>query len=288
MNFAMRFWRGVYTASYSFTLMTQHPELLLYLGAAAPLYYLIQILFYNLPFIQFTGNELSVLMGMHGMHYSLTELANWLINSALLFTTFIYVFIINILNVALIIHATALVQHNQAQAHVGSSLKQTIKVLRKIFYWSVFFTIISLVLRALAVPTYNSLLIFPLYAFIIIFFAIAWFLLTFFVLTAIALNGQGIIESIKTSTALVRLLFIEILGSQCWIALVSVLCYAPLSIIVHALGSTNSQGYSLWALILTGVTVLLSYGILSAQTLLKSFLFLDYFPVPQAFKERQV
>lgn len=288
MNFAERFWRGIYTSSYSFTLMTQHPELLVYLGAAAPLYYLIQILFYNLPFLQFTGNELSVLLGMHSMHYSLSELANWLMNSALICTTFVYVFIINILNVALIMHATALVQHKEADANVRSSLRKTVKVLRKIFYWSVFFTIISLIFRVLALPTSNSTLFFSFYSFMAILFAAVWFLLTFFVLTAIVLNDQSIFQSIKTSITMTRLLFIEILGSQCWVALVSVLCYSPLSIIAHALSSSNSQGYTLWALIITGITVFLSYVILSAQTILKTFLFLDYFHVPQAINERQV
>ena len=109
----------------------------------------------------------------------------------------------------------------------------------------------------------------------------------FFVAPSISLNNQDIISALKSSFSLVRILFVEILGSQCWIGLIALLCYAPLSIISHTLCTATSQGCSVGTLVTTGLIVLLSYIILSAQTILKTFLFYDYFHVPQNTQEHR-
>lgn len=276
MSLKERFFNGVYTASHSFAMLWTHPELLLYLGLAAIVYFLAQVLVCNIPLIGFAGDELTLFIGMQGLQYSLIEFTHWLYHGLLVIVTFVYVFIITFLHVCLIRHTFAILYESSDKAHVCVVLRNSCTALGRIAQWSILFTFISLVLRIIAVSTYSTTAIFSIGLVFVIILVTCWSLLTFFVVPIIAIHKVSIWRAIKTSYKMVKSLLLEIIGAESWICVISLLTFIPLSIVLHVLGQGSGFGILVMTAITTLITVFAGYIILSAQTVLKTKLYYYY------------
>lgn len=276
MSLLGRFGNGMYMASYSFAMLWSHPGLLIYLGVAAFIYFVAQLLVYNMPAIGFAGDEFTLFIGMQGLQYSLLEFSHWLYQGLLLIVTFAYVFIITFLHVCLIRHTMAIIYEDSERAHVLVVLKKSMAALARITQWSIIFTIISLVLRIIAITTYSDKLIFSLGLILVIGLVGCWSLITFFVLPIIAVHNVGIWRALKTSFKMVKSLLIEIVGAQTWMALIVILTFLPLSIVLRVLGHGSGFGIMVFYFITTLLTVFSAYIILSAQTVVKTKLYYYY------------
>jgi hypothetical protein len=276
MSIQERFREGIYAASHSFAMLYVHPKLLIYLGVAAVLYFLMQVLVYNMPMIGFAGDELMLFIGMQGIQHSFIESTQWIYQGLLIIITFIYSFIITFLNVCLIRHTFALIYEDTERARVRVVLSKTWSAINHIFVWSVLFTGVSLVLRVVALSTYASHVSYMTGLFLASVLAVLWSLLTFFVLPIIAVHDVSIWRAIKTSYKMVIALIIEIIGAECWFGVISLLIFIPLSIILHAFGQRSSIGFLVGSSLSTLIIVLAGYIILSAQTILKTKLYYRY------------
>ena len=276
MNVRERFCNGIYMASNSFAMLWFHPKLLIYLGFAAIIYFFAQILVYNMPMPGFAGDELTIFIGMQSLQYSLIEFTHWIYNGLLLIVTFAYVFIITFLHVCLIRHVLAILYEDPERARIRVVLSRSWAALGRIVVWSVIFTAISLMLRIIAVSTYASKTTFSLGLIVVVMLVGCWSLLTFFVLPIIAVHNISIWRAIRTSYTMVKSLFIEIVGAECWIGLIALLVFMPLSIVLHVLGRGSGGEFLIVSLIITLITVCASYIILSVQTVLKTKLYYSY------------
>lgn len=276
MSIQERFRKGIYMASHSFAMLYAHPKLLVYLGFAAVMYFFAQVLVYNMPMIGFAGDEITIFIGMQGMQYSLIEFTHWLYQGLFVIVTFAYGFIITFLHVCLIRHVLAIIYEDESRARIRVVLTKSWSAMSRIIAWSVLFTLMSLVLRVIAISTYSNKIAYPLGLLTVIFVVGCWSLLTFFVLPIIAVHNVTIWRAIKTSYTMVKALIVEILGAECWICVISLLTFIPLSIILRVLSQGSSFGFLLGSLMGTLVTVFAGYIILSAQTVLKTKLYYYY------------
>jgi len=276
MNVQERFRNGMYIASHSFAMLWDHPGLLIYLGVAALVYLLGQLLVYNIPMIGFAGDELTIFIGMQGLQYSLIEFSQWLYQGLLVILTFFYVFIITFLHICLIRHTLAIIYDDMDKAKVAAVLRKSLTSLKRITMWSIIFTAISLILRLIAISTYSSRATFSLGLILVITVVAGWALSTFFVLPIIAVHDIGIWRALKTSFKMVRTLLIEIIGAQLWMALIGLLTFIPLFIVLRVLGQGSGVGTLVLSLVTTLLTVFSAYIILSAQTVLKTKLYYYY------------
>jgi len=276
MNVWERFCNGIYTASNSFAMLWFHPKLLIYLGFAAITYFFAQILVYNIPMRGFAGDELTIFIGMQGLQYSLIEFTHWIYHGLLVMGTFVYVFIITFLHVCLIRHVLAILYEDTERARIRVVLRTSWSALGRITVWSIIFTSISSILRIIAVSTYTSKTTFSLGLVAIIMLVCCWSLLTFFVLPIIAVHNISIWRAIRTSYTMIKRLFVEVVGAECWIALTALLVFLPLSIILHVFGRGSGYEFLVVSLIITLMTICASYIILSVQTVLKTKLYYNY------------
>lgn len=276
MSIKERFREGIYMASHSFAMLYANPKLLVYLGFAAAIYFLAQVLVYNMPMVGFAGDELTLFIGMQGVQYSFIEFTQWLHQGLLIIVTFVYGVIITFLHVCLIRHVLAIIYEDESRARISVVLSKSWAAIHRILAWSVLFTLMSLVLRVIAISTYSSKVAYPVGLVAVIIVVGCWSLLTFFVLPIIAVHDVTIWRAIKTSYKMVKTLFVEIIGAECWISVISFLIFIPLSIILRVLGQGAGYGQLMSSLIVTLVTVLAGYIILSAQTVLKTKLYYHY------------
>lgn len=276
MNMSERFRNGIYMASNSFAMLWDHPVLLVYLGVAALVYLLVQLLVYNIPIIGFAGDELTIFIGMQGLQYSLLEFSQWLYQGFLVILTFIYVFVITFLHVCLIRHTLAIIYDDMDKAKVTAVLRKSVTSVGRITMWSIIFTAISLVLRIIAISTYSSKATFSLGLILVITVVACWALTTFFVLPIIAVHDIGIWRALKTSFKMVKSLLVEIIGAQAWMALIGLLTFIPLSIVLRILGQGSGAGTLVLSFGMTLLTIFSAYIILSAQTVLKTKLYYYY------------
>lgn len=260
MSMQARFCSGMYLASNSFAMLWTHPVLLIYLGLAAMIYFFAQIIVCN----------------MGGFSYSEFAFFSGLFDVMLACITFAYIFLITFLNVCIVRHALAIVYDDPERARVFVVLKKTWSVMGRIVTWAFIFTFISTCMRLIAVSTHVNYTAFSLGFLLIILFVVFWFLTTFFVLPIIAVHDVAIWRAIKTSWQRSKLLMIEIIGAECWIGLIAILAFIPLSIILRILGQGTSFGSLIASLIVTLATVLVGYIILSAQAVLKTKLYCHY------------
>lgn len=280
MTFSERFWTGVYMANNSFGLLWQHPRLFVYLGGAALVYFFAQLVSYNMPIVGFAGDEVTMFIGMQGWQYRLIEFTHWIYQGLFFILTYFYVFVITFLHVCLIRHTLAILYQDPDRARIYMVLKRVRPALGRIAIWSLVFTLVSLLLRVIAVSTYYSRTTFSVGLILVIFLVISWSLTTFFVLQILAVHQVSIIKAIKTSICMVKSLLVEILGAEVWMGIIIILCFVPISIISRVLGlNTTSFGLFILSLMMTLATVLISYVILSAQTVLKTKLYY-YFVEP--------
>jgi hypothetical protein len=276
MGMSERFRNGVYMASNSFAMLWDHPGLLIYLGGAAFVYLLVQLLVYNIPMIGFAGDELTIFIGMQGLQYSLVEFSQWLYQGFFVLLTFMYVFAITFLHVCLIRHTLAIIYDDKDKAKILVVLRKSVISLGRITIWSILFTGISLVLRVIAFSTYSSKASFSLGLIVVIMVVASWALATFFVLPIIAVHTIGIWRALTTSFKMVTSLLVEIIGAQAWMALISLLTFIPLSIVLRVVGQSSGMGTLVISFGITLLTVFSAYIILSAQTVLKTKLYYYY------------
>ena len=276
MRIQERFRNGMYMASNSFAMLWLHPKLLIYLGMAAIVYFFAQVLVYNMPVVGFAGDGLTLFIGMQGLQYSLIQFTHWIFHSALVLVTFAYVFIITFLHVCLIRHTLAILYEDAERARIRVVISKSWASRGRIVAWSILFTFISLVLRIIAISTYTSTATFSLGLVAVIALVVSWSFATFFVLPIIAVHNGSIWRAIRTSYKMVKDLMVEIIGAECWISLIAILTFIPLSIIVHVLGKGSSFGFMVVSLIATLATVFAGYIILSVQTVLKTKLYYYY------------
>jgi len=276
MSMSERFRNGMYMASNSFAMLWDHPVLLVYLGVAALVYLLVQLLVYNIPMIGFAGDELTIFIGMQGLQYSLLEFSQWLYQGFLVILTFMYVFVITFLHICLIRHTLAIIYDDMGKAKISAVLRKSVTSLGRITIWSFIFTGISLVLRIIAISTYSSKATFSLGLILVITMVACWALTTFFVLPIIAVHDIGIWRALKTSFKMVKTLLIEIIGAQSWMALISLLTFIPLSIVLRVLGQGSGAGTLVLSFGTTLLTIFSAYIILSSQTVLKTKLYYYY------------
>ena len=160
MSFSERFWTGLYLASDSFTLLWQHPRLFVYLGAAAIVYFFVQLMSYNMPIVGFAGDEVTMFIGMQGWQYNSIEPTHWVYQGFFFIFTYFYVFIITFLHVCLIRHVLAILYEDPEKAHVRVVFLRSKTAVRPVAAWSFIFTLISLVLRMIVLFTYGNSAIF--------------------------------------------------------------------------------------------------------------------------------
>ena len=276
MSIQERFREGIYTASNSFAMLYVHPKLLIYLGIAAVLYFFAQVLVYNVPVVGFAGDELTLFIGMQGIQYSFIEFTQWLHQGLLIIVTFIYSLIITFLNVCLIRHVLALIYEDTAHARVRVILRKSWSAINRILVWSVLFTLMSLVLRVIALSTNASPVGHIVGLIAVPVFVGCWSLLTFFVLPVIAVHDVSIWRAIRTSYKMVVTLVIEIIGAECWFGIISLLIFIPLSIIMRVFSLGNGTCFLVGSLLSTLMMVFMGYIILSAHTVLKTKLYHRY------------
>ena len=226
--------------------------------------------------IGFAGDELTLYIGMQGLQYSLIEFTHWIYQGLLVIITFVYVFIITFLHVCLIRHILAILYEDPERARIRVVLSKSWSALGRIAAWSVLFTCISLMLRIIALSTYSSKTTFSLGLITVIILVAGWSLVTFFVLPIIAVHNVTIWRAIKTSYKMVKDLIVEIIGAECWIGLIALLIFIPLSIVLRVLGQGSGFGILVASLIVTLATVFVGYIILSVQTVLKTKLYYYY------------
>lgn len=274
MTISERFWTGLYLASNSFAFLWQHPELFVYLGSAAFVYFVAQFFSYNMPIVGFAGDEVTMFIGMQGWQYSLIEFTHWIYQGIFFIGTYIYVFIITFLHVCLIRHTLAILYDDPDRAHVLVVLARSKQALWRVAGWSLIFTIVSLLLRIIAVSTYGARVTFSAGLILVMMLLVGWSLATFFVLPILAVHQVSIWKAMKTSLTIVRNIFWQIIGAEAWMGIIIIICFVPISIISRALGlNTTSFGLFILSGVLTMATVLISYIILSAHTVLKTKLY---------------
>jgi hypothetical protein len=276
MSMQERFREGIYTASHSFAMLYEHPKLLVYLSVAAVLYFFAQVLVYNVPLVGFAGDELTLFIGMQGIQYSFIEFTQWLHQGFLITITFIYSFIITFLHVCLIRHVLALIYEDAERARVRVVLSKSWSAINRILVWSMLFTVMSLVLRIIALSTYTNHVAYFFGLVIATVLAACWSLLTFFVLPIIAVHDVSIWRAIQTSYKMVLALVIEIIGAECWFGVISLLIFIPLAIMSHVFSQGTGSCLLIGSLLSTLMTVLAGYIILSAHTVLKTKLYYRY------------
>ena len=276
MSVKKHFCNGLYMASNSFAMLWMHPGLLVYLGLAAIVYFIAQILAYNMPMIGFAGDEFTLFIGLQGLQYSLIELTHWIYQGILVLITFVYVFIITFLHVCLIRHVLAILYEDAERAQIKVVLKKSWSALGSIATWSVLFTCISLLLRVIAISTYSNKTSFSLGLMTVIILVAGWSLVTFFVLPIIAVHKVSIWRAIKTSFKMVKDIFFEIIGAECWMGLIAVLIFIPLSILLRVLSQGSGVGILIIFELVNLMTLLIGYIILSAQTVLRTKLYYYY------------
>lgn len=274
MSFSKQFWSGVYLASNSFAFLGQHPCLFVYLGIAAIFYFFVQLISYNMTIVGFAGDEITIFIGLQGWQYNLIGFTNWIHQGLFFIGTYAYVFVITFLHICLIRHVLAILYEDPDKAHVKVVLKNAVSATGRVAAWSLVFTLLSLFLRVIAISTYGSRATFSIGLIMVMLLVVSWSLGTFFVLPILAAHRVSLFKAIKTSMVMVKELWVEILGSQVWIAIIVLLCFIPCSIITHAFGvNTQNVGLFVLSFIMTLVTVLASFIILSAQTVLKTKLY---------------
>jgi len=271
MQVVKRFYAGMNLASDSFLLLWNNKKLLLYLLGLVGIYFLVQTVLSNMPLLGIPGDELSLIVTLQGLHYTIFELSRWFYSFAILLATFFYAFLLTFFNVALIKH-TAAILHGATSVSVRKMLRESASEWKKILFWALIFTIISYGLHTIAYSAgFLSYGLSSISLSIVSFIALLWLLATYVVLPLIALQKYNVFAAIIRSMTIVRAIFVELLGAQFWIFLVLVLCFAPLMILMQIFGDKGILG--LIHIFVSWILILLGYVILTVQMILKVLLY---------------
>jgi len=213
-----RFKSGLYIAAESFSMLWQHPILLIYYLGLLLAYGLIFVLSYNL--IGYQGACMHVGGEFHAPQNNLLAdllpQTGGLVYLGFIFSIFLNILLRTIISVALIEHTHALL-HNHKPALKEICTATKVRWLN-ILIWSLLLAGITLLISAfssLATKIDSTLLLI-----LVSSLGIAWLILSFFVVPVIALTRKTISHALYNSIRLLTDYTPEILGGLFWIGLV--------------------------------------------------------------------
>lgn len=199
---------GLYIAASSFSMLYQHPILLIYNAIPTLIFALFATASCNLNFNQDLFNlSMNPITNPYGSFMAYMAL----------FLSFLGIVSRAYFDVALIKHTQSILKNQQTT--IKHVLKSAFAQLPLILQWSLLITAITIVLY--------SLLLLPLHIEIIsvltIILSLAWSLGNFFMLPIIALEGKPIIEDFKISLQLIKKAALEVCGGMFWVVLLSLM-----------------------------------------------------------------
>lgn len=209
---------GLYIAASSFSMLYQHPILLIYNAIPTLLLALFAIVSYNFNFNQdlFNMSTCLQLSSIDQMNPVTNPYGSFMLYFALILS-FLGIVCRAYFDVALIKHTQAI--HKNQPTTIAHILKATLTQLPLIFQWSLLITAITVVLYSLSLLPFNIEVIFAL----TIALSLAWSLSNFFMLPVIALEGRPIIDDFKRSVQLIKRGALEVCGGMFWVVLLSLL-----------------------------------------------------------------
>jgi len=264
-----RFKSGLSLASNSFSLLWQHPILLVYLAVSIGLYLVIQTISYNTA-----SYDLSFTTGITNVG-PLFDLSRWHHYLLLLIFTFGYVYVSTLLTVCLISH----VNHFLRYEHVSilDNIYPVRKKLRITFYWSLIITALAYLIQLLSSHVATPQQFFNPYMIFISLLGITWSFLTFIVVPIITLEKVTIGQALIKSKDIVFSLFIEIIAGVFWIALIAILVSMPF--VIPLVLKMNVQIPGLLILVSTCCIMLIALVISTVQAIFKTILY-NYYTKP--------
>lgn len=264
-----KYWAGIYTASDSFALIWKRPELLVYLTSTTLFYVIFDRLCTGKPFLGFIGYMLTVIFTQPCATH--TEQCIHL----LLPLSFLYFFIITAAQVALVRHTMALVSQEKEQMRIARVASHVKKALSHILVWAMLITFINYIFfnTAQYCSEYSSAMKISAITLWALAIPLLWTWATFFVIPLIAISSTTILQTLKKSWQVARNQFFQILGTQSWILIASLIIFTPLLILYPLL--CHKTGICFICDLITIIIILCFYLILTAQTIVKTILYLN-------------
>ncbi len=270
-----RLWHGVCMAASSFEFLWQHPVLLVYLVSTVPLYFCAQVLAYNIPAAGVLGGRMNLFVSFQDLGRSIVE-PSGLINHALLFlVTLVYLFVVTFFHACLVRHGWRFMTDIRENDGIGNALRNSWRIRGRIASWSFMATFVNVALYFIAASASSRALLLPVERFAVIAFFLGWSLCTFFFVPIVVFENESATHSLLRSAIIARQLFVEIMGAQCWMLVITAVCLAPLATIAAIFGRPAvGAWYASLSIAVTFTMVLIGSVVSSAQTILKTELYL--------------
>lgn len=220
-----QFKSGLYTASYSLSLLTRHKKLLLFFGIPLLARMIFITITYNMLISSLaTPNDLS--LELHTLINSVTTLPAFVRYFGIFFLTLCALTTVAFFSVALVHHILAILENEETP--LRASFSHAWQKFMLIVEWSTFATVIVLYLQMMNAYTQRHFFIASIIPLMLIGL---WSLATFYILPVISTQKTSIFTAIKTSYYAVKETFFALLGGQVFIGLMVLLAYVPFIII---------------------------------------------------------